>query len=287
MYAGGVPCLILTPRLTNDSLALERAARELSWTVHRAVRYRLPPAAELEDPVVYGELVFCDVMAEKLGLGLLEPSHRWLAELPAGYLQRQVRALNHEDLYSVTERSFIKPSNDKLFEAGIFERGSHVPRRYIAPDLPVLVSEVVSFGFELRCYVLDRKLLTAGVYAFEDARISRTKERFLYESGCEWAQQLLGDPKVELPSAVVIDVGFIPELMTWAVVEANQAYCSGIYRGGFVSDDASPGADPRQVLRVVQRSGGLRTHVSLEDVKWLRPSYEELSDRRVGWGFDA
>lgn len=238
------------------------------------MRYQVPH--DVSDPVVYGDLVFCDIMAEMLGLGLLEPSNRWLAELPLKYLQRKVRAMTHDKLTTVRSRHHIKPANDKVFEAGIFEQGAHVPHRHIDLETPVLVSEVVAFESEVRCYVLDRKVLTAGIYAGTNADsicndgLSAPREKLLYESGCEWMTGFLADSVVELPSAVVVDIGFI-EGVGWAVVEANQAYCSGVYCGGYATMTASPGADPKEVLRVIERSGGLRSKVRPEDRKWLRP----------------
>lgn len=277
MYLKGVPCLVLTPRLTGDSVRLETAAEKLGWSVHRATRYQLPTA--IEDPVVYGELVFCDVMAAELGLGVLETSDGWLADLPWRYVSRKIRRMRHADLASLTERSFIKPANDKLFEAGIFERGWHVPYRHIDPELPVLVSDVVSFAFELRCYVLDREVRTAGVYAMWGT--SEAKEGDLYNTGREWLTELLADPAVPLPTAAVVDVGYLPELNTWAVVEANQPSASGLYLGGFLSEKASPGADLEQVIQVLQRAGGLRSKVRPEDEEWLRPLHPRVGLRRA------
>lgn len=267
----GVPCLVLTPRLTSDSVRLEAAAAKLGWAIHRATRYRL--ASLPEDPVVYGELVFCDVMAVKLGLGILETPDRWLAELPYSYVSRKVRLLRHGDLSSLKARSFIKPANDKLFEAGIFERGWHVPYRHIDPEMAVLVSDVVSFACELRCYVLDREVRTAGVYAMWGS--SETKERELYDTGREWLAEVLADPSVHLPSAAIVDVGYLPEQKTWAIVEANQPSASGLYLGGFLSEKASPGADLEQVLQVLERAGGERSKVRPDDEKWVRPQPRE------------
>lgn len=265
-----MPTLVLSPRLTSDSVRLERAARESGWGTYRARRYQLPE--EIEDPVVHGDVVFCDVMARELGLGLLEPSNEWLAELPSHYLNRTVRAMHHADLRTIVDsRHFVKPANDKVFEAGIFEHGSHVPHRYIDPRTPVLVSDVVYFNLELRCYVLDRRVATAGVYAFTDEDRSEGRERLLYESGLEWIHGLLDGPDVEIdmPSAVVIDIGFNPEF-GWAVVEANQAYASGLYCGGFTNEQATPGCNPVAVLPVLERAAGLRSKVTSNDEKWLR-----------------
>jgi hypothetical protein len=269
-----MPSLVLTPRLTTDTLHLEKAARGLGWPVHRARRYQVPH--DIEDPVVYGELVFCDVMAEILGLGLLEPSNDWLAELPNQYLLRGVRAMSHGDLRTVRTRAFIKPANDKVFTAGVYELGAHVPHRYIDPETPVLVSDVVDFETELRCYVLDRRLLTAGIYAGKNADsisndgVSAPREKVVYESGCDWIEGFLADSSVDMPSAVVIDIGLI-EGVGWAIVEANQAYCSGVYTGGYATATASPGADPAKVLEAIERSGGSRKKVGPKDTRWLRP----------------
>lgn len=276
LYTGvgrSMPSLVLTPRLTSDSLHLERAALSLGWAVHRARHYQVP--RDMEDPVVYGELVFCDVMAGMLGLGLLEPSDTWLSDLPPKYLLRTVRAMRHADLGSVEARHFIKPANDKVFDAGIFERGSHVPYRHLDPETPVLVSDVVDFESEIRCYILDRKMLTAGIYAGKNADsicndgLSTAREKVIYESGCAWIEDFLGDLDVDMPSAVVVDIGFI-EGEGWAIVEANQGYCSGIYMGGYATAMASPGTDPKEALRVIERAGGLRSKVQPADEKWLR-----------------
>jgi hypothetical protein len=269
-----MPSLVLTPRLTSDSLHLEKAAAALGWPVHRAKRYLVPH--DIEDPIVYGDLVFCDIMGEMLGLGLLEPNDTWLADLSPKYLLRKVRALSHGDLGKVKGRHFIKPANDKVFEAGIFEQGAYVPHRHIDPAAPVLVSEVVTFESEIRGYVLDRKLLTAGIYAGKNADsicndgLSAPREKIIYESGCEWMEGFLSDPEIDMPSAVVIDFGFI-EGRGWAIVEANQGYCSGVYTGGYATATATPGADPKEVLRVIERSGGLRKKLSPSDRKWQRP----------------
>lgn len=268
-----MPSLVLTPRLSSDSVHLERAARQLGWPVHRARRYQVPH--DIEDPIVYGDIAFCDVMAEMLGLGLLEPTNSWLAELPSRYLLRQVRAMTHENLRSVRGRHFFKPANDKVFEAGIYECGAHVPWRYIDPETPVLVSDVVDFESEMRCYVLDRQVLTAGIYAGKTADsisndgVSGAREALIYEAGCEWMKGLLSDPEVDIPSAVVIDIGLI-EGLGWAAVEANQGYASGVYCGGYATATASPGADPIQVLQVIARAGGHRSKIRGEDLQWLR-----------------
>jgi hypothetical protein len=45
----------------------------------------------------------------------------------------------------LTERKFIKPADDKCFDAKVYDIGEFKPNDLIAKDYPVLVSEVVSF----------------------------------------------------------------------------------------------------------------------------------------------
>ena len=157
------PTLLLSSRYSADAQVLWRAAVERGWHAERPVRFTIqsPP----QGPVgVFGELTFCDIMAERLRLGLLEPPNAWLAGLAPKYLKRSVWAGTIIDLPKVTERSFVKPANDKLFPAGIYQSGRDVPVRYVDPACPILVSEVVEFEFEVRLYILDRSVVTASHY---------------------------------------------------------------------------------------------------------------------------
>jgi hypothetical protein len=241
-----MPTLIVSPRFSLDAHSLwQVATKERGWGFHRAIRLQVPD--NVEDPILYGDSVFCDAMARKLGLMLLEPADDWLAKLPQKYLLRKVDFMRAWDLQDVKQRSFIKPACDKVFPAGIYEEGWHVPLKYIDKGCPCLVSEVVSFEQEVRCYVLDRQIVTAGTYLTNDA-ISDASAQGAHIGAQQWLNYLLADESIEIPSAVVIDVGFI-EGVGWAVIEANSAYNSGIYmRGEGIS------ADPKKLLPLLQRA---------------------------------
>lgn len=247
-----VPTLILSPRFSSDSNDLRRAAIGRGWDVHRAIRMRGPEDASL--CCAYGEVWFCDIMAERLGLGLLEPPSNWLGNLPAKYLGRELWCGTIADLGRVNERRFIKPANDKTFERAVFEKGSDVPTKWIDPECPIIVSEVVAFDWEVRLHVLDRKVVTAADYLM----IGEDSDRAIAEAK-EWVQDLLSDPALDLPSAVVLDVGHMEERSV-GVVEANAVYASGMYNE----------ADRDAVLDLVLRAAGPLSLVSEEDRKYLR-----------------
>jgi hypothetical protein len=106
-----------------------------------------------------------------------------------------------------------------------------------------LIAEPVRWRIEFRCFVRDRSVLTLSPYLRDG--IFLEKEGFdalpeEFDSASAFADRLLSDSEIDLPSAVVLDIGLIDE-RDWAVIELNPAYSSGIY-----------GCDPDAVLTVVE-----------------------------------
>lgn len=255
--------LVLSGRYSDDSQLLWRSAIEIGWDIHRALRYDVPILSS-NPKCCYGEVLFCDIMAQKLGLGLLEPLDGWLAmHVPEAFLKRHVGFRFAKDLGSIQEPRFIKPANDKLFKAGIYESGSAVPE--VHPFCAVLVSEIVDFEYEVRCWVLDRKVMTAALYRFVDdpSEPDGVPTQHFVDEATGWLQgmlDVLGDDRaLYLPSAVVVDVGFIRG-KGWAVVEANPCWASGVYEG----------ADPMKILPLILRAAGPRSQVGWQDECYLR-----------------
>jgi hypothetical protein len=248
-----VPTIVLSPRFHGDSQDMWRAAVTRGWDVHRAIRYRGPENAD--ECFVYGEIMFADMMAERLDLGLLDPPNDWLANLSKSWTLRTIEFCTAETLPSFDTRHFVKPANDKVFQYGVYENARDVPLRYVDPKCPVLVSEVVAFDLEVRLYVLDGKILTSEYYRL----VGDHEEQDVRDAANEFGAAVLERYGDQLPSAVVLDVGHIEE-QGWAVVEANQAYASGIYGG----------ADVNAVLDVCRRAAGQMSNVRESDRKFLR-----------------
>jgi hypothetical protein len=247
------PTVLLSQRFSTDSNEVWKAAVKRGWNVHRAIRY-LPPDPLPEQVFAYGEVSFCDIMAERCGLGLLDPPDRWLADLPYELLKRDVLFLQASNLRWIRCRAFFKPSNDKVFSAGVYERGADVPTKYVDPDCPCLVSEVVAFDVEYRCHVLDGAVTRMAFY-----RMIGVEEHEVEADARAFSERVLAGHASELPSAVVLDIGRI-EGRGWAVVEANQAHASGIYGD----------ADVGPVLDCALRSAGPMAAVSDRDRPFLR-----------------
>lgn len=228
--AHGAPTLVLTPRHTGDAQLLWRAALRRGWHVERLRTWRIP--AHLRDvahPVLYVEALFGPTLADELGVQLLDPPDDWLVRLPAEYRLRHIRLTTMAEARASSTPAFVKPPADKSFAARVYT-GDGLPDE-LPGDMPVLVSEVVAWESEFRCFVLDRELRAFSLYA----RHGELQDEQDYASTddeaaalTEFVSRLLADPRVELPRAIGVDVGVIAG-RGWACVEANGVWGAGIY----------------------------------------------------------
>jgi hypothetical protein len=244
-----MPTLLLSARQTDDAQKLWRACIAEKWDVVRVHSWRVPEISP-KDVAVYGEPLFAHHVAQSLGLQLLEPPIDWLPKLPHRWRGRDVQLTTLADARKTTTSSFIKPADEKCFDARIYSSGAELPPPGPLPeDLPVLVQEVVEWTTEFRCLVLDRKLLTASPY-WHNGQLAKSDDGSWsagydqLEDAIRFCNSVLEDKNVCLSDAIALDVGIIQNC-GWAVVECNAAFSSGIY-----------GCDPVEVLRVLRRACG-------------------------------
>ncbi|MFF5974866.1 ATP-grasp domain-containing protein [Streptomyces sp. NPDC012769] len=247
--------LLISAQRTSTALLLAEAAGR------RGLAVRVldgPPETVVrpdEAPHWYGGPLLADRIAGRLGLGLLEPSGGWLAELPGEFTGRRVTlttlAAARREL--AARPAFVKPPVDKSFPPAVYEDGGRLP--YDLPgDTPVLVSKPVTFATEYRLFVLDGRVVAGSRYL----SYGRLDPGPVAPDALRFGAQLLAAAGGTLPSAVVVDVGLTEEA-GWAVVEANMAWFAHCYA-----------ADPADVLDVVLRAAGPRGRVGERDRSFLR-----------------
>ena len=242
-----MPTLLLSARQTDDAQLLWRACIAAKWDVVRLHSWQVP-SLTANDVAIYGEPLFAQHVAQTLGLRLVEPPPDWLPRLSAHWRGREVRLGTLAEARKVSDRAFIKPANEKCFDARVYSSGSELPAPgSLAEKLPVLVQEVVAWEFEFRCFVLERKVMTLSPY-WRDGRLAKAEDdswpagEIEMKAAREFCERVLADASVSVPEAVVIDVGIISD-RGWAVIECNAAFSSGIY-----------GCNPEQVLHVLRRA---------------------------------
>ena len=159
----------------------------MHWDVERLSGWRVPEdLRSVAHPVLYVEVVFASSFAEAFGVRLVEPPIDWLPEVPEEYRKRSVVVATLGEARKLSEAAFIKPPNDKSFPAKVY-RGAELPVDF-PDDAPVLISEVVAWEKEFRCYILDRQLRTFSIY-LRDGALQR-------ESGFESQNRTTNTPPI-------------------------------------------------------------------------------------------
>ena len=237
-----MPTLILSPRYSDDSITLRRAAIELGWDVMRLAGWRLHEDFEPEEPVLFAEPLFNEAVAEQLGLKVVEPPEDFLVTLPREYIKREVRLMSVAEARTLPGPVFLKPPILKTFPAMVYASGAELSG--MPAEDPVLASEPVEWAAEFRFFVRGRRVHAWSPY-WLDGALARDEDGWVVQPDMAamtrgLVDRLLADPRVQLPAALVLDAGVIRGVGP-AIVEANEASGSGIY-----------GCDPRGVLEVLR-----------------------------------
>lgn len=252
-----MPTLILPDRRNTDIPLLRDAAFRLGWDT-AALPYRLPEGYQPKVPVLYGDALFCDMMAAQLGVRLIEPAEDFLVHVPPHWCYRRVwLSTLGEARQQLRHPHFVKPAKDKSFPATVYSSGEALAE--LEEELPVLISEPVRWEVEWRFFVQEGLAVTGSRY-FHDGRLDFTPTEREEREANHAIMMLLAEVEELLPPAVVVDIGKIPG-KGWAIVEANPAWASGLYK-----------TDPRRVLSVLQaatvpadtQSPWLRAQIGLE-----------------------
>ena len=199
----------------------------------------------------YGSQLFCEVIAQQMGWKLNQLPFDWLSKIPPKeFTKRQVDFMTLGEAKKITERKFIKPADDKCFDAKVYEPGNFKPNELIEDNYPTLVSDVVKWDMEYRFFVGKIK---SGHYVFTWSNYLFHGEINNYHLHKMVPSELLPIDQFmdgvlsycdsnNLIGPCVVDVGVIPG-KGWAVVETNPAWASGLY-----------GCDPLEALNVMEQS---------------------------------
>lgn len=259
--------LVLPPRYTTDSIAMSGAAARAHWSVERLGSWQVPEHLIGTAPAIYGEPLFVSVVADPLGVEMIQPAPNWLPSVHEEYRKRRVELATLGDARRVIEPTFIKPVDDKCFPARVYASGGELPPSSVLADSEwVLLSEPVNWELEFRAFILDRQVVAMSPYLRGGQRVEQsdgswpaTAEEI--DAARAFHSTVLNDARLAIPPACVIDVGLITG-RGWAIVEANSAWGSGLYA-----------CDPASVLPVVRRACIAKGLATPDDAPWLRSSH--------------
>lgn len=186
-------------------------------TAHRIGRFWDPPIFAPATVRVYGPDTFCLVLQQKLGFSLCSPDDDLLLRVPPEFISRELHRRTLGEVLAGPFPVFVKPMMPKQFRGAVYHSvdGIREECRGLAPDTAVFVAEPVRFVSEVRSFVLDGAVVDAAVYE-GTADIA---------DAVSFISKLIAS--LDLPRAVVIDVGFIAE-RGWALIEFNGAWGAGL-----------------------------------------------------------
>ncbi len=209
--------------LIPDKGDIEREAVATVWEaaggeVRRLGRFWEPsPELKERSVCVYGNDIFCRVLAEQLELVLVSPRDDLIVTLAPELLGRNVSLSYLSLVGELTFPCFVKPLQPKLFAAGVYPSREALEEktRGLEHGTALIVSEVVEFQAEARAFIYDQRVLDCSLYEGK--------------AELESARALAGEVgKLEdMPFGYVVDLGLIaPD--RWVVVEFNPAWGAGL-----------------------------------------------------------
>lgn len=226
--------LIVTPnhKSQDEVQRLARTAEVLGWNVYKN-GWRIPKHLHHTPGAVYGEQFFCEAIAEQMGWRLLSNSLDWLTKLPEEYVSRKIELKTFEEARKIEEEKFIKPADDKCFPAKVYSSGKDLPLLPIINNVPSLISDVMKFTSEYRCFIKNKIVTTVCCYSYKhtykEVEINNPENYNINNDAViEFVSNLLRDERVECAPGSVIDVGRFKK-DTYAVIESNPIYASGTY----------------------------------------------------------
>lgn len=240
--------LVLSTWTLPASHALADAAKKIGWQVQLID----PSAATHIDGAVvfYGGTDLARAIAARLDLILIEPPLDLLARLPSEFLLRRVEFATFGDLRRLRTPTFVKPADamDKAFDPGIYSSVRDIRTiKDVSDDFPVLLAEPVEWSAEYRCFIAEGAIVAWSPYLSFGRPIWKPhpgagRSLAVPHNLSAFCGRLFAKSSNRFPPSFVMDVGAIED-RGWAVVEFNPTWCSGVL-----------GADPRQVLKALQRA---------------------------------
>lgn len=209
--------LLISPAPDYERDAVAAAWEEAGGKVCRVEKFWTPDESVRGRSVcVYGNVIFCEVLANVLGLELVGPANDMLLRLPEDLLSRKLVASDLSQIWNLDYPCFVKPMQPKLFTAGVVPTPKRLDEMTVGLEgrTEILVSEVVKFQAEARAFIFDRRVLDCAIY----------QGRGPLKGAQEVAKQVAR--LEDVPHGFVVDLGLLNG--RWVVIELNPSWGAGL-----------------------------------------------------------
>jgi len=188
--------------------------------VLRIGKFWAPPSIAPEKSIkIYGNSMFCLILAEKLRLKLVSPDDYILSKVDYTWIKRKIDICELQDAVNIDYPIFIKSLIPKIFSAKVYSSYEELKEecKQLDGNTPIIVSEIVSITAEVRSFILNGKQMVSSLY--EGSGDVNEANQFI--------QEFLKVNNDLFPSTFVLDVGDIPD-KGWSIIETNSTWGAGL-----------------------------------------------------------
>ena len=168
---------------------------------------------------IYGIDTFSLVLAQILGVKLIEPRDELLSELDFNWIKRNIEIIKISEINRSIFPIFIKPIKPKTFRSKVYnDYKSFIEEiKGIKKNEQVIKSTIIEIESEVRAFILHNEILDMAIYkGNSDLNAAR---KFLID--------FLQNHTIDLPKTYVIDVGY-HQKNGWYVIEFNSSWGAGL-----------------------------------------------------------
>lgn len=173
----------------------------------------------------YGNVLHASQVADRLPL-TFTPIDSGVLPALNHLTKRRIQRVRRASITAPFEQdTFVKSDGIKWIESRVYKTGESLTAGAMDDDW-LYVQEVVKFVNEVRCFVLGRNIVTSSYYRID----GEFKPVWCGTNAFPFLQWMTDEATRfnAFPEGVVLDYGQL-ESGEWALIEANEAWASGLY----------------------------------------------------------
>ncbi|AUC16539.1 hypothetical protein BTO06_15895 [Tenacibaculum sp. SZ-18] len=211
--------------LIPEKIDIERDSVAEIWKknggeVQRIGKFWKRPNIDSEKRItIYGIDTFSLVLAQILGLILIEPKDELISELDFNWIKRKIEIVKIAEIEKSLFPVFIKPAKPKTFKSKVYIDFDSFTQetKGIEQNEQVIKSNIIKIESEVRAFILNNKILDMAIYEGNSN----------LESARKFLTDFLQNNSIDLPESYVIDLGF-NQTDKWFVIEFNSSWGAGL-----------------------------------------------------------
>jgi hypothetical protein len=221
---------IITPNVNNndETLYLAKTAQAIGYEVISPAGWKLPESILNRPGMVYGEKLFCEVIANQMNWSLEHNSPDWITSLPKHFVNREIYYTTLAEARKEKAKKYFKLTDMKHFPAGVRNFGRELPSNELFNSDGMLVSDEMKFTSEYKCVIKDNKAITACCYSKLQEFNLKVNYGFNHDLIIKFINCLLKDKSIQCVSGSVINVGKYDK-DKFAIIDSEPPYSSKIY----------------------------------------------------------